>query len=337
MASYHCSVKVGGKGKGVAHAEYISREGKYATLRDGEKLEAKESGNMPAWAVHSPPVFWQAADEHERANGAVYREIEIALPRELTSDQRIALVRDFVSQEIGDRHAYTWAIHTPKAKLESGEQPHAHIMYSERTRDGIERDPEQYFKRYNAKSRERGGCKKDSAGTDDRLQATRERWATVQNQHLQMHSHEERVDHRSLKNQGLDHTAERHFGPVHARQLSSDDRQALALHRDSAKRAAEAKREVWRTIPDIAAELRQQFTLLQKRASEILDVVKTGAGAFLARFEAHKLSVETQRQARQAELEKERVQERARQAVEDFKQKALKPQQEKNRDRGYER
>lgn len=33
-------------------------------------------------------------------------------------------------------------------------------MYSERTRDGIERDPDQYFKRFNSKQPERGGCKK---------------------------------------------------------------------------------------------------------------------------------------------------------------------------------
>ena len=49
------------------------------------------------------------------------------------------MVQTFVEQELGEQHAYTWAIHTPKASIEGGEQPHAHIMYSERLQDGINR------------------------------------------------------------------------------------------------------------------------------------------------------------------------------------------------------
>ncbi|MGK3295870.1 hypothetical protein ACSLNR_28170, partial [Escherichia coli] len=41
-------------------------------------------GNMPEWARDNPSHFWQAADQFERANGSTYRELEIALPRELT-------------------------------------------------------------------------------------------------------------------------------------------------------------------------------------------------------------------------------------------------------------
>lgn len=50
---------------------------------------------MLKWAEHAPAYFWKAADEFERVNGATYREIEIALPRELTPDQRRELVRGF--------------------------------------------------------------------------------------------------------------------------------------------------------------------------------------------------------------------------------------------------
>ncbi len=52
---------------------------------------------MPAWAAHNPSEFWKAADAFERANGCTYREIEIALPRELNPAQRLELVRAFVS------------------------------------------------------------------------------------------------------------------------------------------------------------------------------------------------------------------------------------------------
>ncbi|PAP02416.1 mobilization protein, partial [Salmonella enterica subsp. enterica serovar Kentucky] len=64
--------------------------------------------------------------------------------------QRQALDRDNVKQETGDKHAWTIAIHNPKASIDGGEQPHAHIKMSQRVNDGIERRPEQKFRRYNA-------------------------------------------------------------------------------------------------------------------------------------------------------------------------------------------
>ncbi len=231
MASYHCSVKVGGKGQASSHAAYIAREGSYAE-RDGyEDLEATGHGNLPAWAEHEPSLFWTAADRYERANGATYREIEIALPRELNPTQREALVLDFIRQEIGERHAHQWAIHNPGAALAGGEQPHAHLMYSERTVDGIERGAEQYFKRYNGQHPERGGCRKDSAGTEERLLEIRQRWAEVQNAHLQQQGHAVRVDHRSLADQGIERAPEQHLGGRRVRQLAPDQREALLERR----------------------------------------------------------------------------------------------------------
>jgi hypothetical protein len=208
MATYHLTAKIGQKGKAQPHAAYIAREGKYSGSNRYEDLEATAYGNMPAWAEHNPAEFWQAADENERANGSSYRELEVALPRELTPPQRLELVQDFIAQELGENHAYQFAIHTPKAALEKGEQPHAHIMYSERIKDGIERDPEQYFKRYNAKQPEKGGAKKYRRGNGmaevkAELSEQRERWANLQNYHLEKHGHNERVDHRSLKDQGI--------------------------------------------------------------------------------------------------------------------------------------
>ena len=99
-------------------------------------------------------------------------------------------MKEFVDQELGNKHAYTWAIHTPKASIEGGEQPHAHIMFSERTQDGINRSPDQFFKRYNSKNPDRGGCQKsNTAKTAEQrrteLTALRERFANLQNRHLE--------------------------------------------------------------------------------------------------------------------------------------------------------
>ena len=216
MASYHLSVKVGAKGKASAHAEYIEREGEYK-LKNNEKLEAVEHGNMPEWAQDNPNLFWQCADEFERKNGSTYREIEIALPRELTLQQRKELVQTFVEQELGEKHAYTWAIHNPKASIEGGEQPHAHIMYSERLQDGIERSPDQFFKRYNSKNPERGGCQKSNFAKTAEQRKTelvelRERFADLQNAYLEEYGHTDRVDHRSLADQGIERSPEKHLG-----------------------------------------------------------------------------------------------------------------------------
>ena len=216
MASYHLSVKVGVKGKASAHAEYIEREGEYK-LKNNEKLEAVEHGNMPEWAQDNPNLFWQCADEFERKNGSTYREIEIALPRELTLQQRKELVQTFVEQELGEKHAYTWAIHNPKASIEGGEQPHAHIMYSERLQDGIERSPDQFFKRYNSKNPERGGCQKSNFAKTAEQRKTelvelRERFADLQNAYLEEYGHTDRVDHRSLADQGIERSPEKHLG-----------------------------------------------------------------------------------------------------------------------------
>ena len=282
MATYHCSVKVGGKGKAAAHAQYIAREGKYSGYEQYEDLEATGRGNMPAWAEHNPAHFWEAADQFERANGATYREIEVALPRELTPDQRRELVEDFIAQELGDRHAYQWAIHCPAAAIEGGEQPHAHIMYSERTRDGLDRDPDLYFKRYNAKAPERGGCRKDSAGTQERLQATRERWANIQNAHLERHGHAARVDHRSLEAQGVARQPEKHIGwkrmakadPAALRERRAAERELDAAGRDLAvidirRELAQATREL-----SLGERMERAQRLIQEREAAIADLAE---------------------------------------------------------------
>ncbi len=86
-------------------------------------------------------------------------------------------------------------------------QPHAHIMFSDRTPDGIERVPSQHFKRYNPRNPEHGGCKKDRGGREpsvlkNELVSRRESWADLQNEFLEANGHAARVDHRSNKDRG---------------------------------------------------------------------------------------------------------------------------------------
>ena len=303
MASYHCSVKVGGKGQAGRHAAYIAREDEYAQRAGYEDLEATGYGNLPSWADGEPVLFWTAADRHERANGATYREIEIALPRELNPAQRCDLLADFIRQEIGERHAYQWAIHTPGAALAGGEQPHAHLMYSERTLDGIERDPAQYFKRYNGTYPERGGCRKDSAGTEERLLETRQRWAEVQNAHLRQHGHAARVDPRSLEAQGIERTPEQHLGGRRVRQLAPEQRDALLDRRAAEHDLLQAQHALAPT--DFGPEI-QELTLAAQRREQaeqaaLLAEVRAYCQDALAEFKAELAQQAERDRARQAE------------------------------------
>ena len=317
MATYHCSVKVGGKGKASGHAAYIAREGRHAERAGYEDLEATGHGNMPSWAEGEPASFWTAADRHERANGATYREIEIALPRELNPAQRQALVLDFIQQEIGERHAHQWAIHNPGAALAGGEQPHAHLMYSERTIDGIERDPAQYFKRYNAKHPELGGCRKDSAGTEERLLETRQRWAEVQNAHLQQHGHAARVDHRSLADQGIERAPEQHLGGRRVRQLAPEQREALLERREAEQELRQSQREL--APLDLAQHLHALTAAAQQREQAEQAARMAEARAYcqhaLSEFRAElaqqaerERALEAERHQQQLDAERERQQ-----------------------------
>jgi len=336
MATYHLTAKIGKKGMGRAHAAYIAREGKYSEGKRYEDLEANGSGNMPAWAEHNPAYFWQAADEKERANGSAYREIEIALPREFTPAQRLELVQEFINQELAEKHAYQFAIHIPKAALENGEQPHAHIMYSERIRDGIERDPEQYFKRYNSKNPEKGGHKKFSGGKSPEelkaeLLALREKWAELQNKHLEKNGHDTRVDHRSLKEQGIDREAEKHLGGLGVRNTNQADKKNLLELRAANAEHEQAKAEVINILdyknrlsatPEQQKEIRETAALeMEKFKKERAD--KAEALAIQQMQERLNKEKELRESLRKLELEKlkptpEQQEQRAKQTLIDF-------------------
>ena len=281
MAIGRLSMKVGKAGKAGPHAAYIAREGQYANrLERGEKLEATEAGNMPAWAQSNPLAFWQAADAYERKNGTTYREMEIALPRELSAAQRIELVREFVRQEIGDRHAYQWALHVPTA-ADGGEQPHFHLMFSKRQVDGIDRDPEQYFKRYNAKAPEKGGARKGygpSAGQTltkaeraAELKELRGRWEAMCNAHLERAGVEQRIDMRSHAERGTGLEPERKQLPSAWR---GEGRAQVIEFRAARAEVAQAAAELRRAVPDTGAEIihleaeRQRREQAQREARE---------------------------------------------------------------------
>ena len=92
------------------------------------------------------------------------------------------------------RLTYTLAVHRG-----DGENPHAHLMISERGLDGVERDSETWFRRYNRQEPEKGGAHKSRAAMPKAwLEDTRKAWEREANEALERAGYGERIDHRSL-------------------------------------------------------------------------------------------------------------------------------------------
>ena len=199
MAIVHVSFKSSSTAPpAAAHAQYIARDGQYQQ-RGG--LELVESGNMPEFAQADPLSFWAAADAQERSNGRTYTEIQIALPRELNPVQRQELAREATRELLGDRFAYTMAVHTPLAK-DNIEQPHMHLMFSERAVDASTRGmaEDRFFKR--------NGAKKDPEwNRREKPDEVREKWVEMMNGAMQKAGLELRVDARSWAEQGREDLA----------------------------------------------------------------------------------------------------------------------------------
>ncbi len=216
MAIYHLSVRGGTRAKGSVAArksDYLQRENQYEHQPD--RCLHRESGNMPEWAEENPRDYWRAADEYERANGRLYMEVEVALPRELEQERQIELAREFAQELTRESNLpYTMAVHEGRGKDGQGDNPHAHMMISERQNDGHNRDRDQWFKRANTLEPEHGGAPKTREfHGGQQIEEMRERWARDLNHSLERDGSLERVDHRTLRDQGIDREPTRHMGP----------------------------------------------------------------------------------------------------------------------------
>ena len=164
-------------------------------------LPSKYSGDDMGWA-RDRSRLWNAAETAEtRKNARVAREYLVALPAELSPEQRSSLVRGF-SQELSDRYGFAvdFAIHAPRDF--PGSDPrnfHAHLLATTRevTPSGLGSKTTLDMSDGNRRAR----------GLDpaiNELLHVRERWATVTNEAMQEAHITARIDHRSLEAQGID-------------------------------------------------------------------------------------------------------------------------------------
>ena len=110
MAIYHLSIKIVSRGKGasaVAGAAYRAGE-KILNQYDGIEHDYTRKGGVVHTEIllpdHAPrdyadrAILWNAVEKIEKAkNSQLAREIELALPVELTEEQNINLVREYVN------------------------------------------------------------------------------------------------------------------------------------------------------------------------------------------------------------------------------------------------
>ncbi|EAU55136.1 MobA/MobL family protein [Mariprofundus ferrooxydans] len=282
MATYHLTLKIGEKGNAARHFTYICAIEKYAHKRGVVHIE---HGNMPKWAADKPVLFWQASDEFERANGTVYRELEVSLPRELPLAQQIDLAKQLAEEACGNNHAFSFAIHNTKAS-DGAMNPHVHLQFSERIDDGHERDQKHYFKRVNNKRPESGGCRKDRswqaktrgrgiqpAKSSDKLLEIRQLWEVLCNQTLADFDVPARIDCRSYADQGIDLIPQPKVGA-----------ESWNLHRRTKKQADESKEDI---KPDIIKNERYQRweKVIQKNQYLLSDMAKVQRDTLLHHYE----------------------------------------------------
>jgi ATP-dependent exoDNAse (exonuclease V) alpha subunit len=164
-------------------------------------LPSKFADHDMSWA-RDRAGLWNAAESAEaRKNARVAREYLVALPAELSPQQRLTLVRGF-SQELADRYGFAvdFAIHAPRDF--PGSDPrnfHAHMLTTTRevTREGL-------GAKTTLDMRDGNRRKLGLEPAINELLHVRARWAAVTNEALQEAHIAARVDHRSLEAQGID-------------------------------------------------------------------------------------------------------------------------------------
>lgn len=269
MAIYHCSIKVGSRSKGqsaIAAAAY----------RAGEKLTDHETGLVFDYTKKSGVVYseialcenapaeyadrqtlWSAVHQIEKAKDArLWREIEVALPKEFSRSDQIETVREFVKRLTDPGMCADWSLH------DKGDgNPHAHIMLTTRSikPDGtwapksrkvydLDENGEKIFQKIDKTGRKQYKCHKEDYNNwnaSERVEEWRAAWAECCNARL---TERDWIDHRSYARQGIDQQPTIHEGYT-------------------ARKIAAAGHESDRVQANI--EIRDRNRLLSKLASQI--------------------------------------------------------------------
>ena len=232
IAIYHCNIGIVSRGKGksaVAAATYRSGE-KITNEWDGMTHDYTRKRGVVHTEIllppHAPPSFsdratlWNSVELYEKTgNAQLAREIDAALPIELSREEQIRLVREYCSSQFVSRGmCVDFAIHD----TDSG-NPHCHIMLTMRPLDERgawaakskkEYDIDENGERIRLPSGRYKTHKVDLTGWNDKGNALlwRKAWADISNAYLERAGRPERIDHRSNAERGIDELPTVHMG-----------------------------------------------------------------------------------------------------------------------------
>ncbi|MCW5631886.1 MAG: MobA/MobL family protein [Rubrivivax sp.] len=249
----------------VVHAELVLPEGAPAWLQpDSDGTSARRELREELWN--------RIEQAERRSDSQLAREFVISLPLELEQEQQVGLIRGWCSEQI-TVHGFVadFAVHRSR----DGQNPHAHVLCTLRPveGDGFGRKPDQSGKFH-------GGGVGFAAKSE--LEAWRLSWETHCNAALEAAGSDARVDHRSLKDQGIDREPEPKIGAdataMERRGAVEDSERGRAARQvrmqndmRSAIRDAQHQGEVaGETEVSWGARLRGAFTYVYQEAQELL-------------------------------------------------------------------
>jgi hypothetical protein len=265
MAIFHFSAQVISRsdgGNAVAAAAYRAGA-RFVCVRTGLVFNHARRTDVIHRAILAPEgacpwvfdrlTLWTQVETEKRINSQLAREIEVALPIELTDAQRVALIHGYVNEHfVGQGMVADIALHD-----KGNGNPHAHILLTLR-----DIGPEGF------------GAKRRDWNHLGLVSQWREAWATACNAALAQAGHTERIDHRSHQARGIEVPATVHQGRRTYANAEAWD--------------ARAKFNAWVWTQVALAKLRSDVQRVQSR---IVDVATTLAQA-LAEREARRAEQE---------------------------------------------
>jgi len=165
----------------AAHINYITRK---------RAMSLMQKARLPGQNPREVAEYLKGCEDRDRKNARVIDKVMLALPKELSQTERIGLVREFAEHVTEGRAPWLAAFHD---KGKDVSNPHCHLVIRDR-------DPKT-GKRVIGTS---------EIGSTERL---RESWEKHANQALARAGRSERIDRRTLAEQGIDREPTIHEGP----------------------------------------------------------------------------------------------------------------------------
>ena len=280
IAIYHWNIGIVSRGKGksaVAAAAYRSGE-KLTNEWDGMTHDYTRKGGVVHTEImlppHAPPSFsdrstlWNSVELYEKAGNAQHaREIDAALPIELSREEQIRLVREYCSSQFVFRGmCVDFVIHDTN----SG-NPHCHIMLTMRPLDERgawaakskkEYDLDENGERIRLPSGRYKTHKVDLTGWNSQENALvwRKAWADISNDYLERAGSPERIDHRSNAERVIDEIPTVHMG-VAACQM---EKKGIATEKGELNRSIQKTNRLIREIRAQISKLKEWIADLFK-------------------------------------------------------------------------